>query len=269
MTQRTCIFCEGKGLSKEHFWPDWISNHIFKSDTDKHTAEVYSGEVKSKPELEKKTERSGNLITKKFRVVCVECNNGWMSQLEESIKPFILSVIQNKEMTLNCEQVAMLARWVAMKVLVAEQDHDGTQATPADDRRIFYENSKIPSYFRVYIARHETDSEAAYHRHSMTLALSESGPLSDMKGLERNTQSVSFLIGPLFFYVVACREENYNLCSHIKLNQLKCIYPFKKTSISMKSLKTISQPRLAAISHALEDLGNSTHIKYGGPLPKK
>jgi len=269
MTQRTCIFCEGKGLSKEHFWPDWISNHISKSDTDKHTAKIYSGEVKSKLALEKKTERPGNLITKKFRVVCVKCNNGWMSQLEESVKPFILSAIQNKHQTLNSKQVDMLARWVVMKVLVAEQNHDGTQVTPAIDRRSFYEYSEIPCYFRVYIARHETDSEVAYHRHSTTLGLSESGPLTDMQGLERNTQSVSFLIGPLFFYVVACREENYNLCSHIKLNHLKCISPFKKTSLSMKSLKTISQPRLAAISHALEDLGNSPQVKYGGAWPKK
>ena len=242
-------------------------NSQSKSDTDKHTAEVYSGEAKSKPALEKKTERSGNLITKKFRVVCESCNNGWMSQLEESVKPFILLAIRHENMVLNSQQVAILARWVVMKVIVAEQDHDGTQVTPLNDRKNFYLNSEIPGYFRAYLACHETDSEAAYHRHSSTLALSESGPLTDLEGMKRNTQSVSFLIGPLFFYVIACREENYNLWSRFKLNQLKCISPFKKTNLSLKSLKTISQPRLAAISHALEDLGDSPHVKYGGPLP--
>lgn len=269
MNQKVCIFCEGTGLSKEHFWPDWISSHISKADTDKHITEIHSGDVRSKPELEKKIERQGNLVTKKFRVVCRDCNSGWMSRLEESVKPFILSAMQNKNITLNPEQVAMLARWVVMKVLVAEQNHDGTQVTPTDDRKSFYEDSVIPSYFRVYIARHETDNEAAYHRYSSTLALSESGPLTDLKGMERNTQSVSFLIGSLFFYVVACREENYNLCRHIKLNQLKCIYPFTKNSLNLKTLKIISQPRLAAIANALEDFGNLPHVNYGGLLPEK
>jgi len=250
MNQKVCIFCEGTGLSKEHFWPDWIGSHISKSDANKHTTEVYSGEVKSKPELENKTERQGNLVTKKFRVVCKNCNNGWMSRLEESIKPFILSAINNKNYILNSKQVKMLARWVVMKVLVAENNHEGTQVTPVEDRKTFYENSEIPSYFRIYMARHDTDNESAYHRH-------------------RNTQSVSFLIGPLFFYVVACREEEYNLCSHIKLNQLKCIYPFIKKSLNMKALKTIPKSRLSEISHALEDLGNSTQVKYGGTLPTK
>lgn len=37
----------------------------------------------------------------------------------------------------------------------------------------------------------------------------------------------------------------------------------------MKALKTIPQPRLAAIAHVLEDLSNSPQAKYGGPLPKK
>lgn len=269
MSQKACIFCDGTGLSKEHFWPDWISKHISKYDTDKHVAEVYSSEAKSKPELEKKAERQGNLVTKKFRVVCKSCNNGWMSELEKSVKPFILSLIQNKYISLNPEQVAMLSRWVVMKVLVAEQNHDGTQVMPAEDRKRFFESNIIPSYFRVYMARHDTDSESAYLRHSNTLALSKSGPLTDMKGMERNTQSVSFLVGPLFFYVIACREENYNLCSHIKLNQLKCIHPFTKNSLSTKALKTIPQPRIAAISHALEDLGNSPQVKYGGPSPSK
>lgn len=178
MNQKVCIFCGGTGLSKEHFWPDWISKYISKSGTDKHTAEVHSGDAKSKPELEKKTERQGDLVTKKFRVVCKECNNGWMSRLENSVKPFILSAIQNKNITLNSEQVAMLAQWVVMKVLVAEHNHNGTQVTPAEDRKRFYETSKIPNYFRVYMSRHDTDSESAYHRHSITLALSQSGPLT-------------------------------------------------------------------------------------------
>lgn len=266
MKQRFCIFCQGNGLSKEHFWPDWLKDYIETTHSDKHTTEVYSGDVKSNAELEKKNKRPGNLITKKFRVVCTNCNNEWMSELEEKAKPFILSAIKNKKLTLNKDELLLFTKWIVMKVMVAEHNHDGTQVTPAQDLKEFYKNQTIPSYYRVYIGRHNTDTSSAYCRHSCTLARTMDGPVCSMEGMERNTQSVSFLIGPLFIFVYACREQDTHIWRDIKLNQMTCIYPSERKSLQLSSIKLINSARISVISNSLEDIINSPSIKYGGNL---
>lgn len=266
MKQRFCIFCQSDGLSKEHFWPNWLKDYVDTTLSDKHTTEVYSGDVKSKAELEKKSERSGNLITKKFRVVCTSCNNGWMSALEVKAKPFILSAIENRKSTLNEDEILLFAKWVAMKVMVAENNHDGTQVTPTLDLKSFFESNAIPSYYRIYLGRHDTGTNSGYYRHSCTLARTMDGPVCSMEGLDRNTQSVSFLIGPLFIFVFACREQDTYIWRDIKLNQMTCIFPSKRKALQLSSIKHIKSARISEISNSLEDIINSPSIKYGGKL---
>ncbi len=190
-----------------------------------------------------------------------------MGQLEEKVKPILLSVIEKENMVLNESEIGELARWAVMKVMVAENSEDGTQLTPESDRFNFYKDGKIPNYFRVYIAKHSTGNDSAYCRISVTLSLSEKGLLTDLEGMRRNTQTVSFLLGPLCIYVIACRESNYQVWSHFKLNQFRCIFPNKKKTLELKTLKIIEQKRLVALAYVLDDLAASPMVKHIGPLP--
>ncbi|WP_444926119.1 hypothetical protein ACJJI4_18780 [Microbulbifer sp. TRSA002] len=269
MSHKFCIFCGESGLSKEHFWPNWMRGNVNLSISDKHANEVYSGEAKSEAALEKRTERSGNLITLKFRVVCKACNNGWMSQLDNTVKPILKAGLEKTDYTLQENDIEALSKWAVMKVIVAENNHDGTQVTPSCDRKQFFKSLTIPGYYRVFLGRHSTDSVAAYHRHTSTIAFSKDGPMTDLKGLERNTQTISFLIGSLFIYVVACREQDFKIWQNFKLNELKCLHPCKKTAMNLKSLRIIKQSRLADIAHSLEDFTKSPEVAYGGALQKK
>lgn len=254
-------------MSKEHFWPDWLSSYFNKASNDKYVSELYLSKGKSPSILQKKSERPGNLITKKFRVVCKKCNNGWMGQLEERIKPTLLSIIENKSVTLAEQTLSILSRWIVMKVIVAEQSEEGTQLTPEVDRKKFYENEKIPDYFRVYIARQKTRHESAYFRHSVTLALSMDGPLPPLNGMGRNTQIVSFLIGSLFVYVTAARVGNFDLESRLNLKQLRRIYPNQSGGIIWSSVRVLEQPEIKTIVWLLEDLISLSSVKYGEQLP--
>lgn len=268
-TQKKCIFCQGTGMSKEHFWPDWLRNHIYTSINDKHTSEFHISEGKNPSVLTRKDERSGHLITKKFRVVCVECNTGWMSKLEEKMKPIILDIINSKTVSLDKTKLEELSRWIVMKVIVAEQSEENTQVTPEMDRIHFYRDIKIPDYFRIYIGKHTTPHNSAYLRHSVTLALSKTGPITALNGMKRNTQTVSFLLGPIFIYVIACREEGCKVWRYFKLNQLKCIFPNTKNIFNSRTLKIINQRRMAIIANSLNDLTSSSIVKYGGSRPNE
>jgi hypothetical protein len=266
MTVKKCIFCQGYGMSKEHFWPDWLNLYFNKTNNDKHVSALYSSEGKCPSILLRKNKRPGNLITKKLRVVCETCNNGWMSQLEEKVKSTLLGIIENKSVTLTEQDLLILSRWIVMKVIVAEQSEEGTQVTPEVDRKIFYENEKIPDYFRVYIARQKTTHESAYLRHSVTLASSPDGPSPSLNGMRRNTQTVGFLIGSLFVYVTAARVDNFNLEGKLNLKHLRCIYPNQGGEVIWNTVKELEQPEMSAIVWALDDLISSSSVKYGGPL---
>jgi len=267
MGKKNCIFCQGSGMSKEHFWPDWLRSHFNTTNNDKHTSEVHSSEAKSQPTLKSKNERPGNLITKKFRVVCETCNSGWMSQLEKSVKPLLIPLIENNDISFNQAQLTKLAKWAVMKVIVAEQSEDDTQVTPESDRNSFYENLVIPEYFRVYIGKHKTGHNSAYVRHSMTFALSKENIKTELNGMKRNTQSVSFLLGPLFVHVIACRVPNYEIWHHLNLQHLYCIFPDEHAVLSWPEIEALEQPLMSDIVHSLDKLISSPMVRDGGPLP--
>lgn len=269
MANKKCIFCKGRGMSKEHFWPAWLSSHFNKTSSCKHTSEFHLSEGKAPFVLRTKNERSGKLITKKFRVVCRSCNNGWMSLLDEKVKPMLISMLENKDITFSEEDLLILSRWVVMKVIVAEQSEEGTQVTPEIDRYSFFENKKIPDYFRVYIGRQKTIHDSAYLRHSATLSLSPKGPSPSLNGMKRNTQTVSFLIGPLFVYVIAARIKNLNLERSLNLSSLMCIFPKGCKELNWITLKELEQSELSSIAYTLNDLISSPRVKYGGPLPNQ
>lgn len=81
---RTCIFCPSTNLNREHIWSDWINKCVPKT--------MYTFRRKNKsgqyhywqsPEL--------NL---KAKVVCKNCNGGWMNRLEQfEAKPSMCDMI--------------------------------------------------------------------------------------------------------------------------------------------------------------------------------
>jgi hypothetical protein len=264
--QKKCVFCRGFGMSKEHFWPDWLGDHIKTTINDKHTTEVLSGQVKRPPTLKKKKERMGNLITVKFRVVCEKCNNGWMSQLEERIKPILVAIIEGEDFTLGKASLSDLARWVVMKVIVLEQSEENTQVTPESDR-IGFCNGLMPKYFNVFMGRQDSSHSSGILRQSITIGLPEEG-LPKLNGMKRNTQTVSFILGPIFFYVITCRLDNFDLCEKLNIHPLKKIFPDTPEILNWSSLEIAKSLKINKLAWVLEELTNSSRVKYGGPLPE-
>ena len=80
---RACGFCGGQDVSKEHLWPEWILKIV---------RQTRGGERKRftvEHERHGKTARfrSAKLETK-VGMPCEMCNKGWMSELENSVRPF-------------------------------------------------------------------------------------------------------------------------------------------------------------------------------------
>ncbi|MBL4831067.1 MAG: hypothetical protein JKY55_14425 [Aliivibrio sp.] len=256
MVQNLCIFCEQSGLTKEHFWPDWLGKQIGKNES----AKYIEGSIQATPKLddadEKINTRSGSVATKKFRVVCGTCNSGWMSALEEKVKPILQNAITPCDMMLNEQQLHLFSKWITMKTMLAEHTKLNTSSIPKEDLQRFREKQTIPAYFKIYVAKHDTNDICAYSRTSVRLGTFTTKAIHIGK-TENNTQSTSFLLGQLFIYVFSCTEPELNILGEFKLNRLKRIKIQQSKQLCFKSLKKLDQNSVQSIVFALEDFINS------------
>lgn len=267
MSAKKCIFCSNTGMTKEHFWPDWMRQHIGVSESDTYKRSILTSDSKKPVKLKKESLKPGNLLSLKIRVVCAGCNNGWMSELENDMKPFLLSAIEGKDAELQDTDIEKLARWIVMKVIVLEHSEEGTQVTPKDERIKLRESLEIPKYFRVYLGTHGSSRYADALKHTLTLSASKDGPTTGMQGMQCNTIAVSFFVGPLFIYVFACREKFEGMLSIMRLNQMRCIFPNKKRRLRLHNLKEIDGKRISHISNALTLITQSKLVPHLGPVP--
>jgi hypothetical protein len=177
-------------------------------------------------------ETQGALHTIKLRVVCQACNNGWMSQLEEEVKPILTPLIKGEEITLDRAQLDTLAQWIAMKVMVGEYNDPTSATTPRPDRIAFRQSRTIPSYMRIYVASHDVPFEksAGYLRNSQSIARRKGEDVAPVDRLARirralqrgipqpspplgdvpnNIQTVTFFLGHIFVHVTSTRVDDF------------------------------------------------------------
>lgn len=149
---RQCGFCWGFGVSKEHLWPEWILRIILET----------RGEQGKKHIVEH--ERHGNTtrfesmkLETKIGMPCEDCNNGWMSDLETSVKPFMGGMVFPGELTLlNQDRRRLLARWAVKTAMVSEFfKPDGRFYFTSDERRAFMASSQPPNDVWVWIGKYD------------------------------------------------------------------------------------------------------------------
>ena len=126
--QRRCIFCGEGNLSKEHFWPEWAASLLPSYLINQHEERSFTISNKTIMNPPKIRTKSGNAWTKKIRVVCETCNNGWMSQLEASAKPLLTPLIAGRPCIISESTAQIIAKWITLKVLVAENNIEGDAA---------------------------------------------------------------------------------------------------------------------------------------------
>lgn len=254
-------------MSKEHLWPVWMEKYLPRTDEQKHTREAHHAQWIT-PLRFKKMERQGHLSTIKLRVVCKECNNGWMSNLEAEAKPLLVKFLKDDVFTLNESDQQVLSRWITMKSITGEHAEKDIHVTPTADRLRLRSRERIPDYFAIYLGRQLTDSNTAWLRISQTLALSKHGPSPPLDGLKRNFQSVAFLCGPLFLYVLAARVDNFDVVNAFSFECLVRLWPIENSIVSWPPEHALTPKEMGRIAYVLDDIKSLPNVQYGGNLPE-
>jgi hypothetical protein len=137
----------------------------------------------------------GHAGSRKVKVVCRQCNNGWMSRLETRARRVLMPLIQGHSHTLSRFDQHILASWVAKTVMVAEYVHPTHIAIPDGHRLGMYASQEPPEGWQIWIAHYagiKWRNLAIYHH---------IGGLANPSAFD--TQFTSIGMGHLFIQVVS------------------------------------------------------------------
>lgn len=112
-----CIFCGDSELTNEHIFPRWLADILPEGVVGAVTVERTQ---QSAQVSDVRTWRARDVASQKVGVVCRSCNNGWMSAVEERVKPILEPMVLGKPTLLPVSSQLELATWTVMKSFVVE-----------------------------------------------------------------------------------------------------------------------------------------------------
>jgi hypothetical protein len=142
---RTCIFCDSPVNSKEDAWSLWLVRQL--ANAERGIVEGQRGQQKPHSwRAGKYPLRTGN--------VCKNCNNGWMSDLENRVKPIIECFFLDRAVSLDQADQSTLAVWICKNAMVYETlRHKSSWFFTSQEHKSFRESLHLPPYTSVWIAK--------------------------------------------------------------------------------------------------------------------
>ncbi|NYH51368.1 hypothetical protein HNR06_000957 [Nocardiopsis arvandica] len=162
----TCVFCHGEGgMSREHVLPAWMSREFTEIagssarflSLEQHADPVDRGAYTIRhPYLRLRDNQRP--FSRRAKVVCKSCNNGWMSRLEAKVRPTLAKVVRGSCIALGTEGQTALAAWLLKTMLMEyKAPSAGPRAqqppmVPQVDYTRFYNERAPSSEMRVALA---------------------------------------------------------------------------------------------------------------------
>lgn len=98
---KVCIFCPFRGkMTHEHIWGDWTRNYVPRPQN-KHEFKAILAPTPTEEVHGPLKIRAGDPLNSQVRVVCGACNSGWMSQIQEYAKPYLIPLFDGDESVLD------------------------------------------------------------------------------------------------------------------------------------------------------------------------
>lgn len=141
-----CVFCGNGPLTKEHAIPSWM-RQLYPQ------VSFFTNErVGGKP-----LEWSSNHFDLQARVVCANCNHGWMAQLEGDVQPIIHKLFSLQETILITKaDQEKLSFWIQKTILMLNQATPESVVITEELYNEIYTGKTFSKRARVEIGRRDT-----------------------------------------------------------------------------------------------------------------
>jgi hypothetical protein len=203
-----CSVRRAKDITKEHFWGKWLRRAFPDLSRGSHTQHTVTTDLRNKrgdrigirPRGKGRLARPGAPISQTLRVVCENCNNGWMGDLQRNAKPLISDMVHGKWPILDCASRLHVARWAIMFTMVYEFADPETMALTPNER-LDFKKSLIPRDGWIVAAGNYVGCNhgAAWHRGGSFLEVLDPNHVA---AENNNAQTTIFAIGRVVFFTL-------------------------------------------------------------------
>lgn len=267
---RKCVFCETNNAnSREHFYSEWMHDLLPIGPQGTYTGEIIDEHPKTREVTRHdKRVKPGELYTKKMKVVCKTCNNEWMSGIEEAVKPLLASFIKGDAITLDADQLKLVAQWATLKTMVCEHDNRGTEVTPQTDRTAFMADGVIPAYFNIYLLSHNSPSRIGYVRTSQIVSLTPDQPVPPLEDRRKNTQQISVILGSAMLHVNAARVDGFSIEDNLDMPAVvsRRIWPPNIVPLTWPDDPILTADQMRDLAYAMDKIMAQPRANWGGDL---
>lgn len=192
---RACIFCGRTPLTKEHLIGRWAGRFV-----DRERRNIFQrSDREGEPPQPGDTRRwQANSYDRQARVVCEDCNGGWMSDLETAVS-LLLDPEALDGRQLDPKEQALLATWAmktALTMDAAQSPHD--RVIPFEVARRFGRDRQLPDGAQVWMASYTGGDDQIPAFAGLGI------DLDDRQNPRRGWRDIAvstFVVGPFVFQV--------------------------------------------------------------------
>lgn len=201
--KRSCIFCPSIHLTKEHLLPEWMHDVFGKKGNQVHSLAEETPTTSTSKLYESRT------FTARARFVCQNCNNGWMSDLEDRVKPLLAPMMTSElAIVLRPDELAVLSAWAAKTTFVLFRSRPNQPVAISNEQCVELRKAvRPPAGMQVWIGRRDHGVNWPYR--CLTLAgeaMLDGKPASGIAD-EYNVWQAMVAIGHVVFYVFGHRLD--------------------------------------------------------------
>lgn len=195
---RKCAFCPKDAVDTggEHVWDDWINKAL--PETRYRARKRYTLDT---PLIQYDTDS----MNEKLPVVCMACNNGWMSALSQKVKDrFGRAMLDGEPFSLGARDAAILSAFTFMKAVVTNHCTEGHEPffTRAVRER-FGASLTLPPLLKQWFAAYEGKFRMSAKSHFSVFGKDAPGPLYGAQ-----FGSFTYVVGKLALQLFAPRWKN-------------------------------------------------------------
>jgi len=213
-------------------WADWLDPYLPKGVVNH---ERFSGTIYRTHTVKEVKKQSGSSQSGRVRVVCRECNNGWMSVLQSEAKPILVPLLKGERIGLHKKAQATLAAWIAMFTMVAEHQSRTPRkvAITTAHRRYLMDNRTVPSDWKIWIGYYERQSWPRVYVHNTLPVSSEENSINHTEdGFPLpNTQTTTFVVGQLYSHVLSTAVRGGINRQRVQVPGVVQLWPFKASPV--------------------------------------
>lgn len=139
---KTCLFCPNRADSAEHVYPQWMSRRYLNGAGQRASFTMRFGGL-----FPERVTRTLNQTVK----VCSQCNNGWMSRLEEDAKPLLEKLATGQPLALLEADQAAVSKWLCKNAVLHDHLQPSHQRLVAPEQRAEVASGHLPDGWQVHL----------------------------------------------------------------------------------------------------------------------